>query len=64
MWRKSSSSLKMTYCGILCERGDLGFTLEGLLQNSFGEVFSDVLPEKISSKPSPARIDSRTGVGV
>jgi hypothetical protein len=32
-WRRSaSSSLKMTYCGSLCERGDLGFTLEALLE--------------------------------
>ncbi len=31
-WRKSSSaSLKMTYCSHLCERADLGFTLEALL---------------------------------
>jgi hypothetical protein len=33
-WRKSpSSSLKMTYCGSLCERADLGFTLEALLKS-------------------------------
>lgn len=32
-WRRSpSSSLKMTYCGSLCERADLGFTLESLLR--------------------------------
>ncbi len=32
-WRKSpSSALKMTYCGSLCERADLGFTLEALLK--------------------------------
>lgn len=32
-WRRSaSSSLKMTYCGSLCEMGDLGFTLEAMLQ--------------------------------
>jgi hypothetical protein len=31
-WRRSSSSLKLTYCGILCEAGDLGFTIEGLLR--------------------------------
>lgn len=32
-WRRSpSSSLKMTYCGSLCEQGDLGFTLEALLR--------------------------------
>jgi hypothetical protein len=32
-WRRSpSSSLKMTYCGSLCEHADLGFTLEALLR--------------------------------
>lgn len=32
-WRRStSSSLKMTYCGSLCELADLGFTIESLLQ--------------------------------
>lgn len=31
-WRRSlSSSLKMTYCGALCETADLGFTIETLL---------------------------------
>ena len=31
-WRRSpSSSLKMTYCGSLCERADLGFTIEAIL---------------------------------
>jgi hypothetical protein len=33
-WRRSpSSTLKMTYCGSLCERADLGFTLEALLKS-------------------------------
>lgn len=32
-WRRSPSSLlKMTYCGSLCEKAGLGFTLEGLLR--------------------------------
>jgi hypothetical protein len=31
-WRKSPSSMKMTYCSSLCERADLGFTLEALLR--------------------------------
>ena len=32
-WRRSpSSSLKMTYCGSLCERADLGYTIEALLR--------------------------------
>jgi len=31
-WRRSpSTSLKMTYCGSLCEKADLGFTIESLL---------------------------------
>lgn len=31
-WRRStSSSLKMTYCSALCEKGALGFTIESLL---------------------------------
>jgi len=31
-WRRSpSGSLKMTYCGTLCEKADLGFTIETLL---------------------------------
>jgi hypothetical protein len=33
-WRRSTSSaLKMTYCGVLCERGGLGFTLDSLLNS-------------------------------
>jgi len=35
-WRRSpSSSLKMTYCNSLCEKADLGFTLEALLRTEF-----------------------------
>ena len=31
-WRRSPSScLKMTYCGSLCEKGDLGFTIDALI---------------------------------
>lgn len=31
-WRESMSRyLKMTYCNSLCERADLGFTIQGLL---------------------------------
>lgn len=29
----ASSSLKMTYCGSLCEKAGLGFTVEALLGN-------------------------------
>jgi hypothetical protein len=35
-WRKSTSgNLKMTFCGSLCERGALGFTLDSLLSDAF-----------------------------
>ena len=38
-WRRSaSSSLKMTYCGSLCERADLGFTIEALLRSGRREL--------------------------
>ena len=31
-WRRSpSTSLKMTYCGSLCEAADLGFTIDALI---------------------------------
>ncbi len=37
-WRKSpSTTLKMTYCSSLCERADLGFTIEALLKVQRGE---------------------------
>jgi hypothetical protein len=43
-WRRSpSGSLKMTYCGSLCEKGDLGFTIESLLETErspFGAVMA------------------------
>jgi hypothetical protein len=32
-WRRSPSvSLKMTYCSSLCERADLGFTIDSLIR--------------------------------
>jgi hypothetical protein len=31
-WRRSPSGLKMTYCGSLCERYDLGFTIEAVVR--------------------------------
>ena len=31
-WRRSPSSLKMTYCGSLCEIADLGFAIESILR--------------------------------
>ncbi|MGD9934507.1 MAG: hypothetical protein AB7T37_12430 [Dehalococcoidia bacterium] len=31
-WRRSPSSLKMTYCGSMCEGSGLGFTLDALMR--------------------------------
>lgn len=43
-WRRSaSSSLKMTYCGSLCERGDLGFTIEAILRTEFKKAPTEPL---------------------
>ena len=37
-WRRSpSSTLKMTYCTSLCEKADLGFTIEALLRHELME---------------------------
>lgn len=34
-WRKSSSwTLKLTYCSVLCEQADLGFSIETLLRGN------------------------------
>jgi hypothetical protein len=44
-WRKSpSSSLKMTYCSSLCEKADLGFTLEALLRYQKAEAPEPAAP--------------------
>ena len=44
-WRKSPSTLKMTYCCSLCEAGDLGFTLEALLKAERRPVIKPPEPE-------------------
>ncbi len=44
-WRKSPSTLKMTYCSSLCEAGDLGFTVEALLKAERAPVISIPEPE-------------------
>lgn len=37
-WRKSASTtLKMTYCGSLCEKADLGFTIDALIHIERGQ---------------------------
>jgi endogenous inhibitor of DNA gyrase (YacG/DUF329 family) len=47
-WRKSPSSMKMTYCSSLCERADLGFTLEALLR------YERAVPAEEAEVASPA----------
>lgn len=50
-WRRStSSSLKMTYCGTLCEKGDLGFTIETLLEM---KAFAPERPSKPTEEMLP-----------
>ena len=46
-WRKSTSrSLKMTYCGALCEQGALGFTIEAFLRLEIPKGAPTPLPAK------------------
>ena len=54
-WRKSGSwTLKMTYCSIFCERGDLGFTLETFFRDTVIERFAwRSLPTPDLSPPEP-----------
>lgn len=44
-WRKSPSSMKMTYCSSLCEKADLGFTLEALLRYERVKAAGEEEPE-------------------
>lgn len=58
-WRKSpSSSLKMTYCSSLCEKADLGFTLEALLRVQRGEkpIEAVVAPDAEAETAAPAAV--------
>jgi len=53
-WRKSpSSALKMTYCSSLCERADLGFTVEALLKlERPAQVIT--VPDAAEVEPAPS----------
>jgi len=31
-WERSQSALRLTYCGVLCEQADLGFSIDGLIR--------------------------------
>lgn len=49
-WHKSSSTLKLTYCGSICERSNLGFTIAGLtnlqlINSSDSEKLEHVPPD-------------------
>ncbi len=55
-WRKSpSSALKMTYCSSLCERADLGFTVEALLKlERPAQVVTADIAEAAEVEPAPS----------
>ena len=54
-WRKSpSSALKMTYCSSLCERADLGFTVEALLKLERPTPPLVSIPEDADEEPAPS----------
>lgn len=54
-WRKSpSTTLKMTYCSSLCEKADLGYTIEALLRYERAEPKITLAPEADAVSPEPA----------
>jgi endogenous inhibitor of DNA gyrase (YacG/DUF329 family) len=32
-WERSQSALRFTYCGVLCEQADLGYSIDGLIRS-------------------------------
>ena len=34
-WDRSKSALRFTYCGVLCEQADLGYSIDGLIRSEF-----------------------------
>ncbi len=54
-WRKSpSTTLKMTYCSSLCEKADLGYTIEALLRYERAAPKVIIAPESATATPEPA----------
>lgn len=52
-WRKSPSTLKMTYCGSLCEMGDLGFTMDALMKLQKSDI---IKKDEVPSAAEPATV--------
>lgn len=56
-WRRSpSSSLKMTYCGSLCEHADLGFTIEAMLAKPSPARRAQPAAPVIMPRPEPVAV--------
>lgn len=43
-WERSQSALRLTFCGVLCEQGELGFTIDGLIRS------------ELTRSPGPGRV--------
>lgn len=43
-WMESSSALRLTYCGVLCEQGALGFSIDGLIRSRITRAGPAVSP--------------------
>ena len=56
-WRKSpSTTLKMTYCSSLCEKADLGYTIEALLryEREAPKLTLETEDTNMEAEPAPA----------
>lgn len=56
---KSTSSLRLTYCGFLCEIGDLGFSIDGLEQMEITAV-ADSVSDVVASEDSSVDVSAET----
>lgn len=50
-WSKSSATLKLRFCGFLCERSVIGFTYEAFIKNQFSrKITIEEIAAKVEEK--------------
>lgn len=42
-WERSQSALRLTYCGVLCEQADLGYSIDGLIRSEISRGTSPMV---------------------
>jgi hypothetical protein len=44
-WERSQSALRLTYCGVLCEQADLGFSIDGLIRSEIQRAAASAIAD-------------------